>query len=1046
MGTLWSILVNKMHHFILWHRDILAQQVPITTNCTQQLENEASSDQSASEMKNFEEFTVVWLDSDVQNNRNEYNKRKTKIRNIVNHLETFDNQDKCIDYVFSIQESIFFIVSGSFGVTTVPILHDKNQIIFIYIFCADKAKHQMWADAYKKVQGVFDNVDELIIKFQKDAHFLLNQIASISIFDPKERSLQYLTKEQATFIWFQLLIEILLRLPKSDIAKTDMIEECRRNYAGNESQLQKITDFYQNYKPFMAVEWYTKDSFLYRLLNKAFRTQDIETIFKYRYFITDLYSQLKALHLQLLKSDEKTMTVYRGQGMHLEEFEKLKNSVGKFISINTFFSTTTDCEVAVDFAGDRSFCSNMELVVFEIEIDLKNDAKPFGKVEQLSCNKDENEVLFSMGSIFEVVNVEMMTDTLWFVNLRLSNTLDEQLLELMHYFKSFIGSQPTLLTLGLFLSKMDEFDKAEKFYRLLIDELPSDHKDLGMVYNNIGELFRLRGDDVNAMENYEMALALYSKHFRANDPFVAVTQSNIAAILDNRGDYKTALTMYKLALENMIDRLYARHPSVAIMYNNIATVHGHDNDYQAALVNYEKAQQIENESLPDNHPSRVLTYMNIATIHRNIGNTKIALENYKKALDIQTTYLQPNHHILSELYNNYGSIILESLKDSQKALQYFRLALENELRSDTVREWQGKTHQNLGTAYITQKKYTLALENFDKAFEVFSKVLPPTHPSIITNYIAIGLLYHVMHDTSNRVRCLEKAEELMKTCSTIHTSSGGLLYLDLGSLYVQMDDYEKAIDCFSEAMTLLEKDSAANVVNIARVYEQYALCSSKRNGDYTRAIEYYQKAIDIMITVHNLSTELLVGIYRKVASMYELQNDYWSAIECYQNVFEIELKCTPIDRLVLASCYNNFGVCYNELCDYEESIQNYEAAVKIFMEFVPQSSNNLATAYINIGQAYFNMKDLVSALVNYKKSLQYALTSSVKDKALILHIYQVLGKGYFRQADYLSSLIWCRNALVAAQELHAPGSYTIVLCSKNLCLAEEKLAEIAQSL
>ncbi|CAF1298049.1 unnamed protein product, partial [Didymodactylos carnosus] len=55
--------------------------------------------------------------------------------------------------------------------------------------------------------------------------------------------------------------------------------------------------------------------------------------------------------------------------------------------------------------------------------------------------------------------------------------------------------QPTFLTLGLILVKMGEYKIAEKYYKHLIDELSSDHRDLAMIYNNMGEMFPLQGDD-----------------------------------------------------------------------------------------------------------------------------------------------------------------------------------------------------------------------------------------------------------------------------------------------------------------------------------------------------------------------------------------------------------------------------------------------------------------------------------------------------------------------------------------------------------------------
>ncbi|CAF3745556.1 unnamed protein product [Rotaria magnacalcarata] len=111
----------------------------------------------------------------------------------------------------------------------------------------------------------------------------------IGILNPNERSTQDLNTEQAGFLWFQLLIEVLVRLPKTLSSKKEMIQECRVSYQENEVQLKKIAVFEATYDEKSAITWYTEYTFIYRLFNMAFRTQNIDIIFKYRYFFIDFF-------------------------------------------------------------------------------------------------------------------------------------------------------------------------------------------------------------------------------------------------------------------------------------------------------------------------------------------------------------------------------------------------------------------------------------------------------------------------------------------------------------------------------------------------------------------------------------------------------------------------------------------------------------------------------------------------------------------------------------------------------------------------------------
>ena len=172
------------------------------------------------------------------------------------------------------------------------------------------------------------------------------------------KSIRDLSKEHASFMWFQLLIEIFLKMDQLDIAENEMIDECLSQYEDDLVEQTKIEDFRNSYDRTKAIWWYTRDCFLYRSLNKALRTENIDIIFKFRFFIQELYHQLKdASNIfanELIECEIETFSVHRGQSIAVEELEKIKHNINGLISFNTFLSTTIDRDVAIVYAGDGS--------------------------------------------------------------------------------------------------------------------------------------------------------------------------------------------------------------------------------------------------------------------------------------------------------------------------------------------------------------------------------------------------------------------------------------------------------------------------------------------------------------------------------------------------------------------------------------------------------------------------------------------------------------------------------------------------------------------
>ena len=89
----------------------------------------------------------------------------------------------------------------------------------------------------------------------------------IAIFDRSEASSSSLNGD---FFWFQLYIEVLLRMKDHQNSRQKLVDRCRQQYRDN-AEKQKMNEFASSYVPSDAIKWYTRDSFVYRLLNRALR-------------------------------------------------------------------------------------------------------------------------------------------------------------------------------------------------------------------------------------------------------------------------------------------------------------------------------------------------------------------------------------------------------------------------------------------------------------------------------------------------------------------------------------------------------------------------------------------------------------------------------------------------------------------------------------------------------------------------------------------------------------------------------------------------------
>lgn len=205
-------------------------------------------------------------------------------------------------------------------------------------------------------------------------------------------------------------------MPHTPESRAEMLMECRHICKNNEQALTEINTFDKMYESNAALQWYSRDTFLFRIVNKVLRSNNVNTMFNLRYFLTDLYTQLNELHKKenLFEPYEiqQIKKVYRGQHISKIEFEYLQEIKGNIISINTFLSTTKSLQIALCFANTIIKNNNLIPVLFCIEVNRSTESvRPYANISQHSMFQDEEEVLFSMGSIFRIQHIEILDKT-----------------------------------------------------------------------------------------------------------------------------------------------------------------------------------------------------------------------------------------------------------------------------------------------------------------------------------------------------------------------------------------------------------------------------------------------------------------------------------------------------------------------------------------------------------------------------------------------------------------------------------------------------------
>ncbi|CAF0992316.1 unnamed protein product [Adineta ricciae] len=844
--------------------------------------------------ENEHDFLVVWLHDAMDNDNEDYQNTLTQLRCITTEIHSFIDSDQCIEFILddTADTKVYLIVSVQSVQHFVPCIHDISQIESIFILCNthSHSPDEQWMNKWFKVKGVYTDIVDIC---RQIVHQGLDQL------DP-------------SFMYTQIIKEILLTIKFEDKHIKEFVNYYCDAFVNNETDRNKVKQLEKKYHQESPIWWYTTERFLYGMLNRALRVMDGEVITLMGFFINDLHRHIDQLHKKQFDngSTVENFTVCRGQGLTKRDFDELVKSKGGLMSFNNFLSTSRNIDVSLLFASANGMNENIVSVLFVMEIDPQRSTVVFASIRDISQFPQEDEILFSMHSIFRIHDIKPMEGNtkVHQVDLSLTSDNDEELCTLTEQVReeSFPNAEGWF-RLGLVLAQMKQCNTAERIYRALADQNPElEHE--AFINNQLGLIKHNQGQYEQALVVFQKSLNMLQRLFPHNHSNIASSYNNIALVYADMGDYPKALSAFEKILKIQLQSLPPDHLDIATFHNNIGTMCKNMSNYPKAFSSHQQALHIRQQSLPPNHPDIADSYNNIGNVYAAIGDYLKALSSYRQALEIYQQSQLPNHPDIAKSYNNIGSIY-KNMGVYNKALESHEEALKIRQKSLPSNHLDIATsYNNIGNVYIDIGDYPKALSSHQKALTICKQSLPSNHPYISDSYDSIGNIYSNMGDYPEALSSYKQALEIQQKSLSLDHPHISASYNNIGNAYKDMGDYPKAILFHEQALKLRQQSLSPNHSDIADSYNNIAVVYSAL-GDYSKALELFKKSLKI----------------------------------CQQSL--------PSNHLDTASSYNNVGAVYFDMGDYSNAYLHYMRALQIGQTALPPTHPHLQIYIRNVDEA-----------------------------------------------------------------------------------------------
>ena len=587
---------------------------------------------------------LIWLDANIDREHGDYHKTMAQFEQLTNSIEVFNDSDRCIRSIEnSPNKKIHLVTSGSLGKQVVPRLHEQPQVKSIFIFCGNKNSHEEWARKFAKVKGVHTDI--------KGIRQGLEQIINPNMDSSKASDNNHLTLDNnLLFMYTTILKEILLSntFEKNDIQ--DFTHYLRANYADDQKRLRYIEKFQHNYDNQAAVHWYTTPDFLRSMVDRALETMDINSLIRMGFFLRDLHQAIE----QHRDYSDTTLTVYRPGRISRPKFERFKERKDDLILFSRFLLTNKNRQICLESLRSTQRQSDSINVLYIMNVNTSQSSVPCASLEKFSTSSNNNEVLFSMHTVFHVDRIEQSKaqSDLFEVHLTLVNAphddLRIQIDDLREEVNQISRGWPQVAYL---MTKLDDFDQADEAYRFVFSRIPDEVEQVSIHH-------RLGLNAVNK-KNYEEALSHYGKAIKIwerKSPSIHLRSATLykekGSVYNKMNQPSEASTCYELALEIYLELLPPNHPDLISTYDSLGSVYNKLGYYSQALSNYEKALEIRERTLPPDHPDLAVSCDNIGSVCRNMKDFSQAVSFHQRAVKITQRMSPVNHSTLEKYEKN----------------------------------------------------------------------------------------------------------------------------------------------------------------------------------------------------------------------------------------------------------------------------------------------------------------------------------------------------------------------------------------------------------
>ncbi|MDR1180682.1 MAG: tetratricopeptide repeat protein [Bacteroidales bacterium] len=272
------------------------------------------------------------------------------------------------------------------------------------------------------------------------------------------------------------------------------------------------------------------------------------------------------------------------------------------------------------------------------------------------------------------------------------------------------------------------------------------------------------------------------------------------------------------------------------------------------------------------------------------------------------------------------------------------------------------------------------------------------------------------------------------------------IYNVLGNNYRETNDYTQALFYYQKALEIEEFWDELHISkNTAILYNNIGLIYFDMD-DFQQSLSYYQKSLDRKEASDKNNVLDLAISYNNIGSVYCAMKNNSEALSYHQKALKIRQEMLGEKHPVTITSYFGIAQVYENTGDYQQALSLYQNVLKVDEEILGKNHLSTASSYYNTGEIYKKTGEYKQALVKHLQALEIRKNTLGEKHILTLRSYGSVGQIFSHLRDYRKAISYLKRALEIREDMLGENHRETGLSCYNISVVYSYAEDYQQAL